>query len=100
MVTRGRVGVGDLHFFVLPCIIKKGSSSTYLRYFQFDHFPKFKNFSESRFEMRTSIFLFNFFFKSLDQYEIDDRPSLPEIYGRGVYKMDRETNFQKKIKCH
>ena len=27
-------------------------------YFQFDHFPKFKNDSESRFEMRMPIFLF------------------------------------------
>ena len=65
-------------------------------YFPFDHFPKSKIDSESRFEMRMSIFLFKFFLKSFRQYEMDDRPSVTETDRGGVYEMDRQTNRQKK----
>ena len=73
----------------------------YLRNFQFDHFPKLKIDSESRFEMRMSIFLFLIFIlMSFGQYEMDDRPTVPERDKGGVYEMDRYTNRQKKWKCH
>ena len=40
-----------------------------LTYFQFDHFPMSKIDSESRFEMRMSIFLFNFFMERFDHHK-------------------------------
>ena len=55
-----------------------------LRNFQFDHFPKSKIDSKSRFKM------------SFGQYEMDDRPSVTEINRGGVNEMDRQTNRKKK----
>ena len=39
-----------------------------MAYFQFDHFPKSEIDSESRFEMRMSIFLFKIFMESFDHH--------------------------------
>ena len=38
--------------------------------------------------------------KNFGQYEMVERPSVTETDRGGVYEMDRQTNRQKKGKCH
>ena len=50
--------------------------------FPFDHFPKSKIDSESRFEMRLSILLFYFFVKRFCQYLKQSKNGFPIVFSK------------------
>ena len=60
-------------------------------YFQFDHFPKSKIDSESKFVMRMSILLFKFFLERFGQYLEKSKNGFPIVFSN--FQLARADSF-------